>query len=317
MECSIIFVINVSADTYNELFDTNISASGQFFDYSSNTNAGTAIGYLMDYSSIGYDDYYFVTPTNPSKYTLGTYGMSLVQCGLSFLKDNYYSVSYYFIGNGTYVHPYYTSLSYKLGLGTTYNNSNYLNFNYDTVSEGVEQFQLEDGVYLMVFTNIFKAYKNSTCVSMAYSSQNNSLNSYYAGFVGYKYSSLGSKPLSSSDIQNALTQNFTNIENKINDMKTEQQATNDKLDEITDMDISEEDKELPDDSSYQDYTDAEGDLIDKVNSADMDSLDIAIDTDTSNFIWDTITDLFNSHPMIMSTIIAILSIGVIKLALGR
>lgn len=106
-----------------------------------------------------------------------------------------------------------------------------------------------------------------------------------------------------------ITQNGQLIQN--------QQATNDKLDNITDMDISEEDKELPDDSSYQDYNEAEGDLIDKINEADMDSLDIAIDTDTSNFIWDTITDLFNSHPMIMSTIIALLSIGIIKLALGR
>lgn len=115
---------------------------------------------------------------------------------------------------------------------------------------------------------------------------------------------------------NIINQNNTIISQN-NQLIQNQQATNDKLDEITDMDISEEDKELPDDSSYQDYTDAEGDLIDKVNSADMDSLDIAIDTDTSNFIWDTITDLFNSHPMIMSTIIALLSIGVIKLALGR
>lgn len=96
-----------------------------------------------------------------------------------------------------------------------------------------------------------------------------------------------------------------------------QQETNDKLDEITDMDISDQDKELPDDSSYQDYTEAEGDLMDKVNEADMDSLDIAIDTNSSNFVWNTITDIFNSHPMIMSTIIAILSIGIIKLALGR
>lgn len=96
-----------------------------------------------------------------------------------------------------------------------------------------------------------------------------------------------------------------------------QQETNDKLDEITDMDIPDQDKELPDDSSYQDYTEAEGDLMDKVNEADMDSLDIAIDTNSSNFVWNTITDIFNSHPMIMSTIIAILSIGIIKLALGR
>lgn len=104
---------------------------------------------------------------------------------------------------------------------------------------------------------------------------------------------------------------------KLEGIQGEQQETNDKLDEITDMDISDQDKEIPDDSSYQDYTEAEGDLMDKVNEADMDSLDIAIDTNSSNFVWNTITDIFNSHPMIMSTIIAILSIGIIKLALGR
>ena len=93
--------------------------------------------------------------------------------------------------------------------------------------------------------------------------------------------------------------------------------TNDKLDDIIDADISDEDKEMPNDSSFEDYQDAEDDLMDKVNEADMDVLDIAIDTDSSNFVWDTITDILQSHPLIMSTIIAILSIGVIKLALGR
>lgn len=93
--------------------------------------------------------------------------------------------------------------------------------------------------------------------------------------------------------------------------------TNDKLDDIIDADISDEDKEMPNDSSFEDYQDAEDDLMNKVNEADMDVLDIAIDTDSSNFVWDTITDILQSHPLIMSTIIAILSIGVIKLALGR
>lgn len=96
-----------------------------------------------------------------------------------------------------------------------------------------------------------------------------------------------------------------------------QQETNDKLDDITNMDIPEESKENLDDSSYQDYSDAESDLMDSVGQADLSEVDIAIDTDSSNFIWDTITDIFQSHPLIMSTVIAILSIGIIKLALGR
>ena len=97
----------------------------------------------------------------------------------------------------------------------------------------------------------------------------------------------------------------------------QQQQTNDKLDDITNMDIPDSSKEGLDDSSYQDYQGAEDDLMDSVGEADLSSVDIAIDGDSSNFIWDTITDIFQSHPLIMSTVIAILSIGIIKLALGR
>lgn len=106
-----------------------------------------------------------------------------------------------------------------------------------------------------------------------------------------------------------ISQNNTLIQN--------QQETNDKLDDITDMDIPDSSKEDLDDSSYQDYQGAEDDLMDSVGEADLSSVDIAIDGDSSNFIWDTITDIFQSHPLIMSTVIAILSIGIIKLALGR
>ena len=113
-----------------------------------------------------------------------------------------------------------------------------------------------------------------------------------------------------------INQNTTII-NQNNQQLQEQQETNDKLDNITDMDIPESSKEELDDSSYQDYQGAEDDLLGSVGEADLSSVDIAIDADSSNFIWDTITDIFQSHPLIMSTVIAILSIGIIKLALGR
>lgn len=114
--------------------------------------------------------------------------------------------------------------------------------------------------------------------------------------------------------------NFLNqleINNSNQTIINQNQETNDKLDDITNMDIPEESKEDLDDSSYQDYSDAESDLMDSVGQADLSEVDIAIDADSSNFIWDTITDIFESHPLIMSTVIAILSIGIIKLALGR
>ena len=108
-----------------------------------------------------------------------------------------------------------------------------------------------------------------------------------------------------------------NINASTNEILDKQEETNQALGEIKDMDISEEDKELPDDTEFNNYQDAEDDLMDKVNEADMSVLDVAIDVDSSNFVWDTLTDLIQSHTLIFSTIIAILSIGIIKLALGR
>lgn len=127
------------------------------------------------------------------------------------------------------------------------------------------------------------------------------------------------------DQNNQLINGFNNLESTIQDsfdnmtdiIGGKQDVTNDKLDDITNMDIPDESKEDLDDSSYQDYSDAESDLMDSVGQADLSEVDIAIDADSSNFIWDTITDIFESHPLIMSTVIAILSIGIIKLALGR
>lgn len=114
--------------------------------------------------------------------------------------------------------------------------------------------------------------------------------------------------------QNQKNQTIIDQNNTIINSNNE---TNNKLDDITDMDIPDSSKEDLDDSSYQDYQGAEDDLMDSVGEADLSNVDIAIDTDSSNFIWDTITDIFQSHPLIMSTVIAILSIGIIKLALGR
>ena len=113
-----------------------------------------------------------------------------------------------------------------------------------------------------------------------------------------------------------INQNTTII-NQNNQQLQEQQETNDKLNDITNMDIPESSKEELDDSSYQDYRDVEDSLFDSINDTDLSVLDVAVDGDSSNFIWDTITDILQSHPLIMSTVLAILSIGIIKLALGR
>lgn len=103
----------------------------------------------------------------------------------------------------------------------------------------------------------------------------------------------------------------------IDNQNKNQQQTNDRLDDIINSDISDSDKELPSDNDYNNYQNAENDLMDKVNQADTSIIDIAIDTNSSNFVWTNLTNFLKSNGLVFSTFIAILSIGIIKLALGR
>ncbi len=95
------------------------------------------------------------------------------------------------------------------------------------------------------------------------------------------------------------------------------QAMNDSINDMKDMDIGSEDKEVPSDDKYQDYEEQEQILKDSMEQADLNDLDIAIDVPTSDFIWQTITRLINSNSLVFGMFIAILSIGIIKLAFGR
>ena len=83
------------------------------------------------------------------------------------------------------------------------------------------------------------------------------------------------------------------------------------------MDAPDSAKTKPDDSDYQDYEKAQGDLTDKISDIPTDTLEIGIDANSSNFIFDTMNKLINAHPAVFSMFIAILSIGIIKLGLGR
>lgn len=97
----------------------------------------------------------------------------------------------------------------------------------------------------------------------------------------------------------------------------QQQETNNKIDEIQNSDISSESKESPNTDQYDDYQDAENSLFDKMEQADTSNLNVAIDGNSANFVWDTITRFYNSNALLMNFLISILSIGIIKMALGR
>lgn len=107
------------------------------------------------------------------------------------------------------------------------------------------------------------------------------------------------------------------VQESVNEVKDEMEKANDTLDDMNNADISDSDKELPDDSSYRDYESSESTLKDKVNQADMSSLSIGIDGNSSKFVWGKITQLIKSNSVVFGMFISILSIGIIKLALGR
>lgn len=104
---------------------------------------------------------------------------------------------------------------------------------------------------------------------------------------------------------------------KLDDLNSKQDQTNSKLDNIKDMDAPDSAKTKPDDSDYKNYEKAESDLTDKISDIPTDTLEIGIDANSSNFIFDTMNKLINAHPAVFSMFIAILSIGIIKLGLGR
>lgn len=117
------------------------------------------------------------------------------------------------------------------------------------------------------------------------------------------------------DIGNMEDQNIT-IGNQ-NEIINNQNSTNEKFDEFLDADISNADKELPSNSGFNEYESKENQLKNYINRADISAVDISIDSNTSSWIWTTLTSLIQSNMLVFGMIISILSVGIIKLALGR
>lgn len=176
------------------------------------------------------------SPTSSIQTIMNSYGMGLSICDLSLLTDNYYSFTL-LIGSDSnvYYHPFYVNRSTKLGIS---NNSSvwFTNFNYDNLSDGVQQNYISFGqsqhIYLDSFTGIFKASTTGTCLNLAFSS-NKTVDFYRQSFaIGYRLTSLGSKPLTQEQISNALSQDFQNLNNSINNLSSGINESNNKLNDI-------------------------------------------------------------------------------------
>lgn len=327
----VVFILFVAR--FKALENANIGTyigEGRFYSLSPYPTTQN-MGFQTNTSVSGNSDLWSAIPTT-TNWTYGQNGGALVQCGMSFVKDFYYSVTYNFLisSSNNYIHTSYTGWSgHQIGVCTNINCVPWTSF--DTQSTGQEIVPYLNGDYIGSFTVVFKAPQNGTCVSIAFSSSNRSTNPQHAPFVGYKYASLGSAPLTASQIQSALSSSFSELQTRIDSMKNEQQKTNSKLDDlnskqdqtnnkldnIKDMDAPDSAKTKPDDSDYKNYEKAESDLTDKISDIPTDTLEIGIDANSSNFIFDTMNKLINAHPAVFSMFIAILSIGIIKLGLGR
>lgn len=111
------------------------------------------------------------------------------------------------------------------------------------------------------------------------------------------------KGATNNDITGAIQNQTTEITNSI--------------DNIKDMDMNESDKELPDNSSYQDYAGSQDELLEKAKDVDLNILDVGLDVQSSSWVWDTLSRLIQSNSVVFGLFIGILSIGIIKLILGR
>ena len=58
-------------------------------------------------------------------------------------------------------------------------------------------------------------------------------------------------------------------------------------------------------------------LLDENISTQLNDIDISIDTNTNEFIWNLVTRIVNTHEMIFGLVLAMLSLGVLKLVLNR
>ena len=92
---------------------------------------------------------------------------------------------------------------------------------------------------------------------------------------------------------------------------------NNNIEDIKNADIGENSKEQPDQTDYNNYQQSEEDLFNKVEKADTSQINIGLDIPTTTWIWDTMTTFLQTHELIFIMFISILSIGIIKLALGR
>lgn len=112
------------------------------------------------------------------------------------------------------------------------------------------------------------------------------------------------------DFQSVINNQNNNANNIINNQ-------NQNWSNFNNTDLNNDDKEAPNTDNYNDYQTAENNLFDKMDEADTNNLNVAIDSNSATWVWARITEWLNCHALLMSFLVSMLSIGIIKMALGR
>lgn len=226
---------------YNSIFGTYIDSpvfykdlgSGNIF-YSSSRYNGTVSSsfyeYLWNGSTIG-------------NYVTSDKGLGISSCSSSFVENNYYSITAYYVvfanPNLFYVHNSYAIGNNKIGLGpsesTALNNMSIVPTDFYRSIDSVKipgKTSLGLDAYLMFNTIVFKADKNASCVSWAVNKNGGGLTSSNFDYVGYRISYQGTEPPSNDEVMNLITQESAIINSNIDAMKEKQDETNNKLDDV-------------------------------------------------------------------------------------
>ncbi len=346
MNLAIILVISLVCLT-SKVYAINVPDWGTNIDYFVtrgvvyNWTSSTAYNevtstYVEVATSLDADDGPIYALTTESNVTTASNGISVVYFLNQYLDPNYlYNVTTYVcadfnLNNGA------TGLSYpfaRVDSGYPGVLTNIPQYSYTTSSAlNTNVFYVATKTFTACrqYTTLIQPSNRSSWLDLHFTSSTSVTGKYY--ILGFNIEPLGiATNAIESIIQNsglASASSVEEVQNSVEQVQAEMEEVNSSIDEQTQQDkeqheelmnsdISEEDKELPDDSKYQDYTDTENSLKDKVNEADMSVISIGIDSNSSSFVWDTLTRLIQSHSVIFGMFIAILSIGIIKLALGR
>lgn len=122
----------------------------------------------------------------------------------------------------------------------------------------------------------------------------------------------------STQFQNWFNQQINNANNNTNTIINNNNENTDRIIETLEgEDLTTNEKQPATNNDVNNYQDQEDALMDMMDTDSLDNVDIAIEIQSNNWIWQTMTSLMNTHAIIMTMFISLLSIGVIKLVMNR